>query len=162
MGVKLDFNQNPPPMLEVVVVLAIIALVLLFLRAGRQNTIVYRKKVAPTDREYSIRDHPGAFDQSAASDHYTDNASASGQPFQEALAFGGGEFGGAGAGDSYDIGPTDPMGNDPVNFDMTAGDFSNSCTEGGDLNSSDSGTSDSGGSDSCSDSSGDCTSFSGD
>lgn len=149
-------------MLEVVVVLAIIALVLLFLRAGRQNTIVYRKKVAPADREYSIRDHPGAFDQSAASNYYTDNAPSSDHTFQDALAFQGGEFGGGGAGDSYDIGTVDPMGNAFADFDMNTGEISNSYTEGGDFSSDDSGTSDSGSSDSGSDSSGDCTSFSGD
>lgn len=149
-------------MLDVVVMLVIIALVLLFLRAGRQNTIVYRKKVAPSDRGYSIRDHPGAFGQSAASDYSPDNTPPSDHTFQEALAFGGGDFGGAGAGDSYDTGPNDPGNNDFVSFDAAAGDFSNSSVEGSDLSSSDSGTNDSGGSDSCSDSSSDNTSFSSD
>ncbi|MET7257972.1 hypothetical protein [Dyadobacter fermentans] len=149
-------------MLEVVVVLVIIALVLLFLRAGRQNTIVYRKKVAPTDRGYSIRDHPRAFGQSTTSDYYPDNTSPSDHTFQEALAFGGGDFGGAGGGDSYDISPNDPMNNDFVSFDATAGDFSDSCAEDSDFSSSDSGMNDSGSSDSCSDSSGDNTTFSGD
>lgn len=142
-------------MLEVVIVLVIIALVLLFLRAGRQNTIVYRKKVAPPDRGYSIRDYRGAFGQSATSDYHPDNTSSPDHTFQEALVFGGGEFGGAGAGDSYDNGPVDPTGSDFANFDTSAGDFSNSCTE-----SSDSGTNDSGSSDSSSDSSGDNSAFS--
>lgn len=147
-------------MLEVVVVLVIIALVLLFLRAGRQNTIVYRKRVAPSDRESAIRDKPSDFGPS--SNVYPDNTSPSDHTFQEALAFGGGDFGGAGGGDSYEISPNDPMNNDFVSFDAAAGDFFNSCAEDSDFSSSDSGMNDSGSSDSCSDSSGDNTSFSSD
>ena len=145
-------------MLEFVVVLVIIALVLLFLRAGRQNTVVYRKKVASSDRGHSVRDHPGAFGQSATSDFYPDNTSPSNHTFQEALAFGGGDFGGAGAGDSYDIGPNDALTNDFVNFDTGAGNFPDSCAEGGDFTGNDSGTIDSGSSDSGS--SGDNSAFS--
>lgn len=158
----MGFNQNPPPMLDVVVVLVIIALVLLFLRAGRQNTIVYRKRVASSDRESSIRDHPSNLGSSTSSDVYSDNTSPSDHRFQEAPALGGGDFGGAGGGDSYDIGPNDPMNSDFASFNAAAGDFSNSCAEGSDFSSSDSGTNDSGGSDSCSDSSGDNSSFSSD
>ena len=147
-------------MLEVVIVLVIIALVLLFLRAGRQNTIVYRKKVAPPDRGYSIRDYRGAFGQSATSDYHPDNTSSPDHTFQEAPAFGGGEFGGAGAGDSYDNGPVDPTGSDFANFDTSAGDFPDSCAEGSDFTCDDFGTNDSGSGESCSDSSGDNSAFS--
>ncbi|MDR6805140.1 hypothetical protein J2Y45_002552 [Dyadobacter sp. BE34] len=147
-------------MLDVVIVLVIIALVLLFLRAGRQNTIVYRKRVAPSDRESAIRDQPSDLGPSA--NVYSDNTSPSDHTFQEALAFGGGDFGGAGAGDSYDISPNDALTNDFVSFDAAAGDFSNSCAEDSDFSSSDSGPNDSGSSDSYSDSSGDNTSFSSD
>jgi hypothetical protein len=147
-------------MLEVVVMLVIIALVLLFLRAGRQNTVVYRKKVAPPDRGYSVRDNPGAFSQSATSDYYPDNTSSSGNTFQDTFVFGGGEFGGAGAGDSYDNGPVDPTGSDFANFDTCAGELPDSCAEGSDFSSNDFGTNDSGSSNSCSDASGDNSAFS--
>lgn len=147
-------------MLEIVVILVIIALVLLFLRAGRQNTIVYRKKVASPERGYSIRDHPDAFGQSATPDYYADNTPPPAHAFQETLAFGGGEFGGSGAGDSCDVGPTDSGGNDFNNFDVVGTDFSD--TSSGDSACDDSGPSDSGSSDSCSDSSSDYTSFSSD
>lgn len=149
-------------MLEIVVLLAIIALVLLFLRAGRQNTIVYRKKVAPRDRDYSISDHSSVFGPTATSDYYPENERASGHTPHETMTLGGGEFGGAGAGDSYDVAPTDPLGGDFTALDAGVADFSSSDSSGSDSNNSDSGSADSGSSDSCSDSSGDYTSFSGD
>jgi hypothetical protein len=143
-------------MLEVVVALAIIALIALFLRAGRQNTIVYRKRVAPRDEDYSTKDNQSAFSQRTDPDYYPGSESGSAR---EALAFGGGEFGGAGAGDSYDVGPTDAASNDFGNFDAAAGDFSNADPVGSDSDCSDSGNDDCGsgndsGSDSSSDSSG--------
>ncbi|MGG7664527.1 hypothetical protein [Dyadobacter sp. BHUBP1] len=147
-------------MLDVVIVLVIIALVLLFLRAGRQNTIVYRKKVVPPDRGYSIGENPGVFRESTTSDYDADHTSPSGHTFQGTLAFRGGEFGGAGAGDSYGNGPVDPTDSDFVNFDTCAGDFSDSCAEGSDFTCDDFGTNDSGSGDSCSDSSGDNSAFS--
>lgn len=146
-------------MLEVVVVLAIIALILLFLRAGRQNTIVYRKRVAPPDEDYSIRDHPSAFGPPASSGYYTDHETGTGHAVQETLAFEGGEFGGAGAGDSYDAGVPDPVGDNFDNFSAGGGDFNSSNS---DFNNCDSGTNDSGGNDSCSDSSSDNSGFSSD
>lgn len=150
-------------MLEIVIMLVIIALVLLFLRAGRQNTIVYRKKVAPPDRGYSIGDHP------SASSGYTDNEPPTGHGTSEQFAFGGGEFGGGGAGDTYQIAANDPVGNESgiletFGSDLNGFDFngssdstSNDCDSydsgGTDFGSSDSGSSDCS-SDSGSDSSG--------
>ena len=140
-------------MLEVVILLVIIALVLLFLRAGRQNTIVYRKKVAPADRGYSIRDHPSVFSPPASS-NYVDNDPGTGHSAPETLAFGGGEFGGGGAGDSYGMASTEPFGSDWDNLGSADGDFSSNES---DFNSCDSGTGDST-NDSCSDSSNDSSS----
>lgn len=141
-------------MLEVVILLVIIALVLLFLRAGRQNTIVYRKKVAPPDRGYSVRDHPSTFNPPVSSD-YVDNEPGTGHSVHETLAFGGGEFGGGGAGDSYGMASTEPFGGDSEIFGPADDDFNSNES---DFNSCDSGTGDSGGNDSCSDSSNDSSS----
>lgn len=157
-------------MLDIVIMLVIIALVLLFLRAGRQNTIVYRKKVAPPDRDrgYPIDDHP-----SASSSFFTDNEPRTGHGISEPLAFGGGEFGGGGAGDSYNIAPGDPASNesgisDTFGAGLNGYDFNGSSDSASndydsyDSGSNDSGSSDSGGSDSSSsdsgsDSSGSCS-----
>ncbi|SDD46043.1 hypothetical protein SAMN04487996_10183 [Dyadobacter soli] len=141
-------------MLEVVIFLAIISLVLLFLRAGRQNTVVYRRKTASPDSGYSISDHSAAAGSPVSSDFYSDNGASAGYTGQEALAFGGGEYGGGGAGDSYDIAAGDSFGVDQNIYDTVGGDFgSTDC---------DSGTNDSGSDDSCSDSSGDSSSCSND
>ena len=148
-------NQNLIPMLEIVIMLVIIALVLLFLRAGRQNTIVYRKKVAQPDRDrgYSIDDQP-----SASSSYYTDNESRTGHGISEPLAFGGGEFGGGGAGDSYNIAAGDPAGNgssisDAFGSDLNGFYFNGSSdSASNDCDSYDPGSTDSDSSDSSSDS----------
>jgi len=144
-------------MLELVVALVFIALILLFLRAGRQNTMVYRKRVAPPDHGYSIRDHPSAFAPSI--DYCPDRDTGTAYPTQEALAFGGGEFGGGGAGDTYDTGFPDPNGYEFSSFGGVESDF-NANTDN--FDSCDSGASDAGSSDSCSDSSSDNSCFSSD
>ncbi|SEI58616.1 hypothetical protein SAMN05216327_102600 [Dyadobacter sp. SG02] len=146
-------------MLEAVVALVIIALILLFLRAGRQNTIVYRKRVAPPDRICSINDHPSAFGPPASSDYHAERETGAGYTMHEALAFEGGEFGGGGAGDSYDTGASDPAGSEVNSFGTCESDI---VSNNSDFNSCDSGTNDSGSSDSYSDSSSDNSSFSND
>lgn len=146
-------------MLEVVIMLAIIALVLIFLRAGRQNTIVYRKRVASPDYGDSIRDHPSVSAPPVSSDYYTDRDSGTGHATHDALSFEGGAFGGGGAGDSYDSLATDPTGYEPNSFGACESDFT---SFDNDFNSCDSGAGDSGNSDSCSDSSCDNSSFSSD
>ena len=136
-------------MLDVVVVLVIIALMLLFLRAGRQNTIVYRKKVAPPDREYSIRDHPDAFGPTTPSDYHALHEYTSEQGVREGLVFEGGTFGGSGAGDSYETGQSGQVDNCSGNFEAGDGNFYANDT---DLNASDSGGDNSGSNDCGSDS----------
>ncbi|MGV3599774.1 MAG: hypothetical protein ACO1N1_01160 [Dyadobacter fermentans] len=139
-------------MFEAVILLVIIALALLFLRAGRQNTIVYRKRVAPPNRGNAINDHPTAFGHSGASDQFYTNSPGSENTLYEPLAFGGAEFGGGGAGESYDTGT---FGGDPSDAGIAGSAFSyddsgSSCDSGGS------------GSDSSSDSSGDSCSSSND
>ncbi|WP_342085348.1 hypothetical protein [Dyadobacter sp. OTU695] len=91
-------------MLAVVIILIIITLIVLFLRAGRKRTVIYRKKVAPTERGCSITDHPGVFSASQYSGHSFTTATEPDAAIYNALAFDGGEFGGGGSGDSYDSG----------------------------------------------------------
>ena len=98
------FIPNPPPMPEVIIILVVIASVVLFLRARRRYTVIYRKKVAPTDRGYSINDHPGVFSPTQHSDHSFPSDSNPDAAIYGALAFEGGEFGGGDAADSYDSG----------------------------------------------------------
>ena len=104
-------------MLEIVIMLVIIALVLLFLRAGRQNTIIYRKKVAPPDRGYSIEDHPSASGPAEAPGCYSENEPQTGHRISEPFAFGGGDFGGGGAGDSYNLAANDVTATESGSFD---------------------------------------------
>ncbi|WP_019942907.1 hypothetical protein [Dyadobacter beijingensis] len=107
-------------MLETLVLLVIIASVVLFFRAGRRNTIAYRRKVDHSDRGYSIRDHPCAFDSShdtSSRSAFCDTTDRDTSVYErdtsvherndhasndfEGFQFGGGDFGGGGAGESY-------------------------------------------------------------
>lgn len=88
----------------VVIILIVITLVVLFLRAERKRTVIYRKKVAPTERGFSITDHTGVFSASRHSGHSFTSGTEPDAAIYNALAFDGGEFGGGGSGDSYDSG----------------------------------------------------------
>ena len=57
-------------MLAVITILVGIAIGLLFVRAGRRNSIAYRKKVAPPGQGYSVNDHPCAFGRPAKPDKH--------------------------------------------------------------------------------------------
>lgn len=99
-------------MLEVVIILVVISLIALALHGGRRPAVIYRKKVAPTNRGYSINDHPGTFGQVQHLDHgFTGDSCPDGAVYG-AFAFEGAEFGGGGAGDSYDSASSDWDGND--------------------------------------------------
>ncbi|ACT92756.1 hypothetical protein [Dyadobacter fermentans] len=159
-------------MFEAVILLVIIALVLLFLRAGRQNTIAYRKRVAPPNRGNAIDDHPTAFGHSGSSDQFYTNSPGSENTLYEPLAFGGAEFGGGGAGESYDTGTfggesydTGTFGGESYDTGAYGSDPSDAGDAGNAFSYDDSGSScdsDGSGSDSSSDSSGDSCSSSND
>lgn len=109
-------------MLEVAIILVVIALIALALRAGRRPTVIYRKKVAPTDRGYSINDHPGAFGEAQYSDHkFTGDSGPNGAVYG-AFVFEKAEFGGGGAGDSYHSASSDWDGNETGGSDADGND----------------------------------------
>jgi hypothetical protein len=109
-------------MLEFLIALVVIALIALTLHAGRRPTVIYRKKVAPTDRGYSINDHPGAFGEAQHSARkFTGDSRPDGAVYG-AFAFEGAELGGGGAGDFCDSASSDWDGNDTGGSDADGSD----------------------------------------
>ncbi|WP_353719136.1 hypothetical protein [Dyadobacter sp. 676] len=92
-------------LLTLIVLAAIVVPVILFFRAGRRNTMVYRKKVPDCNRGYSVSDYTGV--TAGSQDGWSTGSGPI--PFDhETTAFGGGDFGGGGGGDSYDMANSDP------------------------------------------------------
>ncbi|MCF0074686.1 hypothetical protein LZD49_29645 [Dyadobacter sp. CY261] len=112
-------------MLGAIVLLAVVALVVFLFRAERRSKIIYRRKVADSDRSYFVSDQPKSSSQMQdywfTSDAGHETASA------DTFAFGGGEFGGGGAGESHEMGTDNDWGGAEFSGEFAtdpSGDFS--------------------------------------